>query len=111
MATEYARGSQAWYLSHIGGEETSPTHSTRKLMTSATLNQATETYNGWANYETWNVALWLQNDYVLYQFARRYDDYSKFVAAIGFGSETPDGVSFASPKLDYNELNEMMSEL
>jgi hypothetical protein len=80
-------------------------------MTSVTLNQATETYNGWANYETWNVALWLQNDYALYKFASRYDDYSKFVSAIGFGSETPDGVSFASPKLDYNELNEMMSEL
>lgn len=80
-------------------------------MTSATLNTVNETYNGWANYETWNVALWLQNDYGLYTFARRYDDYSKFVSAIGFGSETPDGVSFASPKLDYNELNEMMSEL
>lgn len=76
-----------------------------------TANATDKTYNGWANYETWNVALWLQNDYGLYSFARRYDDYSKFVAAIGFGSETPDGVSFASPKLDYNELNEMMSEL
>ena len=68
-------------------------------------------YNGWANYETWNVALWLQNDYVLYKFALRYDDYSKFVAAIGFGEQTPDGVSFASPKLDYQELTEMLQEL
>ena len=84
---------------------------TRKLMTSATLNQATETYNGWANYETWNVALWLQNDFGLYSIARRYDDYSKFVARMGFGDATPDGVSFASPKLDYNELNEMLQEL
>ena len=80
-------------------------------MTTATLNQATETYNGWTNYETWNVALWLQNDYVLYKFALRYDDYSKFVAAIGFGEQTPDGVSFASPKLDYQELTEMLQEL
>ena len=70
-----------------------------------------KTYNGWANYETWNVALWLQNDYSLYKFARRYDDYSKFVAAIGFGSETPDGVSFASTKLDYEELTEMLQDL
>lgn len=23
---------------------------------------ATEKYNGWTNYETWNVALWLDND-------------------------------------------------
>ena len=24
------------------------------------------TYNGWTNYETWNVAIWLGNDAVLY---------------------------------------------
>jgi len=69
------------------------------------------TYNGWTNYETWNVALWIQNDEGLYNFARRYDDYSKFVSAIGFGSETPDGVSFASTKLNYAELDEMMQDL
>ena len=81
-------------------------------MTTTLQSQMTDTtYNGWANYETWNVALWLQNDEGLYNFARRYDDYSKFVSAIGFGSETPDGVSFASPKLDYDELNEMMQDL
>ena len=80
-------------------------------MTSATLKATDKTYNGWANYETWNVALWIQNDYALYKFASRYDDYSKFVAAIGFGSETGDGVSFASPKLDYQELTEMLQEL
>jgi hypothetical protein len=27
------------------------------------------TYNGWANYETWNVALWLGSDESLYRAA------------------------------------------
>ena len=30
----------------------------------------TEGYNGWKNYETWNVALWLGNDESLYELAR-----------------------------------------
>jgi hypothetical protein len=31
---------------------------------------ATETYNGWKNYPTWNVKLWLDNDEGLYLQAR-----------------------------------------
>lgn len=80
-------------------------------MMNETQMTETQTYNGWANYETWNVALWLQNDYALYKFASRYDDYAKFVSAIGFGEQTPDGVSFASTKLDYDALNEVMQSL
>ena len=28
---------------------------------------STQTYNGWTNWETWNVMLWLDNEYVMYQ--------------------------------------------
>ena len=28
-----------------------------------TNNMRNEKYNGWTNYETWNAALWLDNDY------------------------------------------------
>ena len=28
------------------------------------------TYNGWTNYETWNVALWLDNDRTEYEVTR-----------------------------------------
>ena len=69
-------------------------------------------YNGWTNYETWNVALWVGNDEGLYDIARRCDDYQEFVDAVeGLISETPDGVSFTSAKLNWHELNDMIEEL
>jgi len=70
-----------------------------------------QTYNGWANYETWNVSLWIQNDEGLYNRARRYDSFSEFVSSFPYGYETPDGVSFDSMALDHQELNEMLQDL
>ena len=62
-------------------------------------------YNGWENYETWNVALWLQNDYGLYSIAQRCDDYQDFVNEVGVGYSTPDGVKFADPKVNVIQIN------
>jgi hypothetical protein len=76
----------------------------------ATLSNAT--YNGWANYETWNVALWIQNDAGLYTIARRSYSYQDFVQQISWcRTQTPDGVSYTHPALDFDELNEMMEDL
>ncbi|MEB3126340.1 MAG: hypothetical protein VKL00_12080 [Synechococcales bacterium] len=30
------------------------------------------TYEGWKNYDTWNCALWINNDYALYLSARLF---------------------------------------
>jgi len=73
-----------------------------------------ETYNGWSNYETWNVALWLQNDFEFYSIASQCSDYRQFVLFAvddGMVKSTPDGVYFDDPQLDHSELNDIIQEL
>ena len=56
------------------------------------------TYNGWSNYETWNVALWIQNDEGLYNIAREAGDYQSFVQSISeFMTQTLDGEGSMTP--------------
>src|SRR5690349_11557854 len=81
-------------------------------------------YNGWTNYETWNVALWIGNDEGLYQLARESRDYKRFVQRMaGFAdlnhgdginniaTQTPDGVAWNDSDLDIDALDEMIEEL
>ena len=80
--------------------------------------------NGWKNYETWNVALWLQNDYGLYSLTKEWIQdrermgyssagYDNFVYTLmelyPFG--TDDKVAWNDPKISHDELTEMMAEL
>ena len=64
-------------------------------------------YNGWANYETWNVALWIGNDEGLYSEAMAAGSYEALLDVIyEFGSkETPDGVKWTDPKVNIIQLN------
>jgi hypothetical protein len=72
-----------------------------------------ETYNGWANYETWNVALWIQNEFRFYAVALAAGDFTEFrMAIVGTGDEhrTPDGVSWWDLKIDGEAITHMIEE-
>ena len=77
-------------------------------------------YNGWKNRATWNVSMWLNNDYGIYVSAVKYMEnhpksiqpYSNFVRFEGLEDErTPDRIKWLSNSLDYEALNAMMREL
>lgn len=86
-------------------------------------------YSGWANYETWNVALYINNESNLYFAAREFAKdwfapkpkhkrtylangiYYAFIRSQDLQDrETPDGVRWLDPKVARYELNEMFRE-
>ena len=81
-------------------------------MATATMTE-TETYNGWANWATWNVSLWLQNDEYLYKIARQYDRYDALIPRLEYsvGQMTPDGARWMDPTIDTDALDEMLADM
>ena len=81
------------------------------------------TFNGWANYETWNASLWINNDESMYRVAvayveqaRRFNHAPRFDNLIpaleyNFGQMTPDGVRWMDGRIDTDEMDEMLAEL
>jgi hypothetical protein len=89
-----------------------------------------ETYNGWSNRETYNVALWLQNDWPLYNVTKSYYGHKEPYKALRIGLRdsfnihktaliyspgnitTPDWrVSLWDDALDTQELDTMIWEM
>lgn len=70
------------------------------------------TYNGWSNYQTWNVAMWINNDEGLYNTALECRNYDEFVATMrDLGSvETPDRVAWNDSGINRAELEELFEE-
>jgi hypothetical protein len=96
------------------GEGKQPPHTNYKQMTVTFQTNMTDTdYNGWSNYETWNVALWIQNDESLYDACRGMTDYNEVIELLyDCGSkETRDGVKWNDPKINHIEINEMLQDL
>lgn len=86
-------------------------------------------YNGYLNYETWNVCLWIGNDEGLYALAASCDDYVSFTETLKevntveefhagkvssayrpIAFQTPDGVAWNDSVVSLTELQGFWEE-
>jgi hypothetical protein len=75
-------------------------------------------YNGWKNRATWNVVLWLSNDYPIYNAAQGYKTYPQPFLSLRDDLRrgmlkcvtTGDGVSLWDKSLDIPAIDEAIRE-
>jgi hypothetical protein len=74
-----------------------------------------KTYNGWKNFQTWNIILWLDNDEGLnslvhdYGHKKSYEDFA-YDFLLEHSTTTPDGVRWLDRDLDWDALDKYMEE-
>ena len=82
------------------------------LQPSINLWDKKEHYNGWADWTTWNCALWINNEQSIYNVAAECEDYVEFLwemqAMIG-SYATPDGADWGEANLE--EMNELVKSI
>ena len=65
-------------------------------------------YNGWTDRDTWNIALWINNDEDWYTLSRDAENFADFQRLIAPTNRTPDGARFADGCIA--ELDEVIQE-
>jgi hypothetical protein len=80
------------------------------MTTSYQRNALDISYNGWENYETWNVALWINNTQNLYNLAMEAGDYETFLELVG-NACTGDGVKFNDHRVNVIQINSDVFDL
>jgi hypothetical protein len=64
-----------------------------------------EKYNGWSNYETWNIALWAGNDEGSYNYVRENRPYTAVKAERIALEMYPDGTPDMAGRMDMDKVN------
>jgi len=83
----------------------------KAIQPSINLWDKQEKYNGWSDWTTWNVALWINNDQTFYSIAKDCKDYMDFLYEMQemIGSfATPDGADWGEANIE--EMNEVIME-